>query len=161
MKKNKVLFLTQAAMIAAIYVVLTFAVNAFGLANGAIQIRVSEALTILPYFTSAAVPGLFIGCLISNVLTGCALFDIIFGSLATLLGGVGTYLLRKWKWAAPISPILANTIIIPFVLAYVYELSGGIPYFMLTIGIGEILSCGVLGMILLFMLEKYRGLLFG
>lgn len=161
MKNKNVLFLTQAAMIAALYVVLTFAINAFGLANGAIQVRVSEALTILPYFTPAAIPGLFIGCLLSNTLTGCALFDIIFGSLATLLGGVGTHLLRKWKWAAPVSPIVANTIVVPFVLAYVYGVPGGIPYLMLTVGIGEVLSCGVLGMLLLFALSKYRARLFG
>jgi uncharacterized membrane protein len=160
MKKNKVLFLTQAAMIAAIYVVLTFAINAFGLANGAIQVRISEALTILPYFTPAAVPGLFIGCLLSNTLTGCMLLDIIFGSLATLLGAVGTYLLRRFKWAAPLPPIIANTLVVPFVLAYVYETPGSIFYLMLTVGIGEVISCGVLGMLLLFMLNKYRGRLF-
>ena len=116
---KKINFLTQAAMIAALYVVLTLAINAFGLASGAIQVRVSEALTILPYFTPAAIPGLFIGCLLSNTITGCALFDIIFGSIATLLGAVGTYLLRRHKWLAPVSPIIANTIIVPFVLSYV------------------------------------------
>ncbi len=160
MKKNKVLFLTQAAMIAALYVVLTFVSNAFGLASGAIQIRISEALTILPYFTPVAVPGLFIGCIISNLLTGCALFDVIFGSLATLLGAVGTRLLRRVKWLAPLPPIIANTVIVPFVLTYVYALPGGIPYFMLTVGIGELISCGILGMILLTVLSKYRSNLF-
>ena len=143
---KKINFLTQAAMIAALYVVLTLAINAFGLASGAIQVRVSEALTILPYFTPAAIPGLFIGCLLSNTITGCALFDIIFGSIATLLGAVGTYLLRRHKWLAPVSPIIANTIIVPFVLSYVYGTPGTIPYLMLTVGIGEVLSCGVLGM---------------
>ena len=79
-------------------------------------------------------------------MTGCMLLDIIFGSLATLIGAFGTYLLRdKNKWLAPLPPIIANTIIVPFVLAYVYHLEGGIPYFMLTVGIGEIISCGVLG----------------
>jgi len=157
---KKINFLTQAAMIAALYVVLTLAINAFGLASGAIQVRVSEALTILPYFTPAAIPGLFIGCLLSNTITGCALFDIIFGSIATLLGAVGTYLLRRHKWLAPVSPI-ANTIIVPFVLSYVYGTPGTIPYLMLTVGIGEVLSCGVLGMVLLFALNKYRTTLFG
>ena len=160
MKKNKVLFLTQAAMIAALYVVLTFVSNAFGLASGAIQIRISEALTILPYFSPVAVPGLFIGCIISNLLTGCALLDVIFGSLATLLGAVGTRILRKWKWLAPLPPIVSNTVIVPFVLTYVYALPGGIPYFMLTIGIGELISCGIFGMILLSVLSKYRSNLF-
>ena len=121
MKKNNVLFTTQAAMIAALYVVLTFLSNALGLANGAIQLRLSEALTVLPFFTPAAIPGLFTGCLISNMLTGCAPFDILFGSLATLLGAVGTRVMRKSKWLAPVSPIIANTLIIPFVLMYVYE----------------------------------------
>ena len=160
MKKNNVLFLTQAAMIAALYVVLTFLSNAFGLASGAIQIRISEALTLLPYFTPAAVPGLFVGCLLSNVLTGCALFDVLFGSLATLLGAVGTRILRKSKWLAPIPPIVSNMVIVPLVLTYVYELPGGIPYLMLTVGIGEIISCGVLGLLLLSVLSKYRTKLF-
>lgn len=161
MKNKNVLFLTQAAMIAAIYTVLTVFISAFGLASGAIQVRVSEALTILPYFTPAAVPGLFIGCLLSNLITGCLPMDVLFGSLATLLGAAGTYFLRKYKYLAPIPPILANTIIIPFVLAYVYEIPGSIAYFMLTVGIGEVLSCGVLGMILLVTLNRYKGKLFG
>ena len=152
--------LTQAAIIAALYIVLTFFANALGLANYAVQIRFSESLTILPYFTKAAIPGLFIGCLLSNILTGCMPLDILFGSLATLIGACGTYALRKYKWLAPIPPILANTLIVPFVLAYVYKFEGSIPYFMITVGIGEIISCGVLGMILLFTLQKYAGKLF-
>ncbi len=156
MKNKKAYFITQAAVIAAIYVVLTVAVNAFDLASGAIQVRISEALTILPFFTPAAVPGLFIGCLLSNFITGAPIWDVIFGSLATLLGALGTYALRKWKWCAPLPPILANVLIIPFVLEYAYGLPGSIPFFMLTIGIGEIISCGILGMLLLFLLQKYR-----
>ena len=98
MRNKKVLFLTQAAVIAAIYVVLTIFISAFNLASGAIQVRISEALTILPFFTPAAIPGLAIGCLLSNLLTGAAVYDVVFGSLATLLGAVGTYLLRKHKF---------------------------------------------------------------
>lgn len=154
MKKTKVTFLTQAAMIAALYVVLTLFISAFNLASGAIQVRVSEALTILPYFTPAAIPGLFVGCLLSNFITGCALYDVIFGSIATLLGALGTYVLRRWKWAAPICPILSNTLIVPWILVLVYGLEDAVPYLMLTVGIGEVISCGVLGMILLFALEK-------
>ena len=160
MRNKKVLFTTQAAMIAALYVVLTMLANALGLANHAIQVRFSEALTILPYFTPAAIPGLTIGCVISNLLTGCMPLDVVFGSCATLLGAVGTYLLRKYKWAAPLPPIIANTIIVPFVLAYVYMAEGTIPYFMLTVGIGEVISCGILGKILLGVLEKYRLVIF-
>lgn len=156
MTSKNVKFLTQAASIAALYVVLTIIANAFGLANYAIQLRFSEALTILPFFTTAAIPGLFVGCILSNVLTGAMLWDVIFGSLATLIGALGTYALRRSKWLAPIPPILANTIIVPLILAYVYAFEGGIPYFMLTVGIGEIASCGILGMGLLLALEKHR-----
>ncbi len=151
--------ITQAAMIAALYVALTFIANAFGLANYAVQIRFSEALTILPYFTPAAVPGLFIGCLISNILTGCALPDIIFGSLATLIGAIFTYKLRSYKWMAPIPPVIANMIIVPFVLLYAYGIRP-LWFSFLTVTAGEIISCGILGMGLLFTLEKYKHRLF-
>lgn len=155
MQNKKVLRLTQAAMIAALYVVLTALANAFGLANYAIQIRFSEALTVLPYFHPAAIPGLFLGCLLSNLLTGCMPLDVIFGSLATLLGALGTYCLRKYKWAAPLPPILANVIIVPYILKFVYQFEGSLTYFRLTVGAGEVISCGILGMLLLFSLEKY------
>lgn len=160
MRNKKVLFITQAAVIAAIYVVLTVFISAFNLASGAIQVRISEALTILPVFTPAAIPGLAIGCLLSNLITGCMPMDVIFGSLATLLGALGTYALRKKKWLAPIPPIVANTLIVPFILAFVYGAEGSIPYFMLTVGIGEVISCYILGSILLNALNKYRTIIF-
>lgn len=155
---KKTTFIVHAAVIAALYVVLTLIANALGLANHAIQIRFSEALTILPLFTPAAIPGLFIGCILSNFLTGCLLWDIVFGSIATLLGALGTYALGAYKHPllAVIPPILANTLIVPYVLAYVYHFEGSIPYFMVTVGIGEILSCGVLGMLLYRTLSKYK-----
>ncbi|MBO4900831.1 MAG: QueT transporter family protein [Lachnospiraceae bacterium] len=158
---------TQGAAIAAIYVVLTLIANAFGLANYAIQVRFSEALTILPYFTPVAIPGLFVGCIISNILTGCMPLDTVFGSLATLIGAVGTYLISKKlnqsktaQYLAPVPPIVANTLIVPFVLAYVYKFEGSIPYFMLTVGIGEIISCGILGLILLKALNSRKSQIF-
>ena len=160
MKNKKLLMMTQASMIAALYVVLTLVANALGLANYAIQVRFSEALTILPYYTPVAIPGLFIGCLLGNLLTGCLPLDIVFGSLATLLGALGTYALRRYKWLAPLPPIIANTVIVPFVLAYIYKFEGSLPYFAVTVGIGEIISCGVLGMILLFGLKKYANIIF-
>lgn len=160
MQKQKIFFITQAAIIAALYVVITYIVNLFGLANGAVQLRLSEALTILPVFTPAAIPGIAIGCFLSNILTGCAFYDIIFGSLASLIGAVGTYLLRKIKWLAPVPPIAANTLIIPWVLLLVYQVPGTLPYHMLTVGIGEVLSCGVCGLILLSVLNRYKNVLF-
>ena len=114
MKMKKTTFITQGAVIAAIYVVLVFVFDYWSF--GPIQFRVAEALTILPVFTPAAVPGLFIGCLIANITGGAVIWDIVFGSLATLIGAVGTYMLRKHPWAAPLPPILANTVIVPFVV---------------------------------------------
>lgn len=159
MNQKKVLFLTQAAMIAALYVVLTFIANALGIASGNIQVRFSEALTILPYFTPAAIPGLFIGCLLSNILTGCALPDIIFGSLATLIGALLTHRLRGNKWLAPIPPIVSNAVIIPPVLLFAYGIRP-LWFSFVTVTIGEVISCGILGMLLLFTLRKYAGRLF-
>lgn len=156
MRKSKKI--SQSAIIAALYVVLTFVANAMGLASGAIQIRLSEALTILPFFTPAAIPGLFIGCLISNILVGGVIWDIIFGSLATLFGALGTYFLRKYKWLAPFPPIISNMLIVPFVLIYAYGIQDALPYLMLTVGIGEVISAGVLGMLLLKSLEKHKDL---
>ncbi len=161
-QNNKALFITHAAIIAALYVVLTYFASILGLSNGAIQIRFSEALTILPYFTPAAIPGLFIGCIISNLLAGAIVWDVVFGSLATLIGAVFTYLLRKkTKWLAPLPPIAANTIIVPLVLSYAYGVPDGLPYLALTVGIGEVISCGILGMLLLKCLEKHRNHIFG
>lgn len=159
MKNKNVLFLTQAAMIAALYVVLTFVANAFGLANYAVQVRFSEALTILPYFTPAAIPGLFVGCLLSNILTGCALMDIIFGSIATLIAAIFTYKLRQFKWLAPVPPIVTNAIVVPFVLKYAYGIEP-LWFSFLTVTAGELISCGILGMLLLFSLQKYAGKIF-
>lgn len=157
---KKVLWICHAAMIAALYVVLTLCINAFGLASGAIQVRISEALTILPYFTPAAIPGLVIGCLISNTITGCALLDILLGSFATLLGALGSYALCRFKWLVPLPPIIANTLIVPYVLRIAYGVEDGIFYLMGTVCAGEILSCYVLGMILLFALDKSHKSLF-
>ena len=156
-------------MIAAIYVVLTYITNAFGLASGTIQVRISEALTVLPYFTPAAIPALAIGCFISNLVTGCAVMDIIFGSVATLLGACGTYLLKNHKFALTLPPVIANSIIVPFILVYVY----GVPdvifkgvnvtilFNMATVCVGEIISCCILGTVLLQALGKYKHQIFG
>lgn len=157
---KKALFITQAAMIAALYVVLTVLINAFNLASGAIQVRISEALTVLPFFTPAAIPGLFIGCLISNIVTGCLPWDVVFGSLATLIGALGTYALRKYKFLAPVPPILANALIVPIILIKVYAVPDAYWFLLLTVGAGEVISCGILGMILLFSLNKYKDKIF-
>ena len=157
---NKTYYIAAAALIAALYTVLTVIAAGFNLASGAIQVRFSECLTILPFFTSAAIPGLTLGCLISNLITGCALPDIIFGTLATLLGALGSYALRRNRYLCSIPPVVSNALIIPFVLTYAYHIPGGIPFFMLTVGLGELLSCMVFGQILLSALLKVRGRIF-
>ena len=158
-KKLSVLFMAQAAMIAAIYVVITLLFAPFSF--GEVQVRLSEALTILPVFTPAAIPGLFIGCLISNILGGCIVPDIVLGSIATLIGAIFTYSLRnKSKYLAPVPPILANALIVPFILRFGYMVPLPIPFMMVTVGIGEVISCGLLGMILYTALNKYRATIF-
>lgn len=161
MKNKRISFMTQAAMIAAVYVALTMIFAPFSF--GQVQVRLAEALTVLPLFTPAAVPGLFVGCLLGNILGGGILPDIIFGSLATLLGACGTYYLRhaRQKLTAVLPPIAANTLIVPFILRYGYGLELPVPFFMVTVGIGEVLSCGVLGFLLLGILEKKKGVIFG
>lgn len=158
MKKSKVQFLTQAAMIAAIYVVLTYLFQPFGFMD--VQVRVAEALTILPFFTPAAIPGLFVGCLLGNLLGGAVLLDIVIGSLTTLVAASLSYLLRKNKYLVALPPIIANAIVVPWVLRIGYGLATPIPLMMVTVGIGEIISCGILGTILLQALNKYKNVIF-
>ena len=155
---KKAVFITQAAVIAALYTVLVIIFNYCSF--GPIQFRIAEALTILPYFTSAAILGLFVGCLLSNILGGAAIWDIIFGSIATLIGAIGTYALRKNKWLAPLPPIIANTLIVPFVLKYAYGSEGIFAMFFVTIGASEFVVCGIIGMILLFALNPVRNVIF-
>ena len=154
----KVAFITQGAVIAALYVVLVLIFNYCSF--GPIQFRIAEALTILPYFTPAAIPGLFVGCLLSNILGGAAIWDIVFGSIATLIGAVGTYALRKNKWLASLPPIIANTIIVPFVLKYAYGSEGIFAMFFVTIGASEFIVCGIIGMLLLFALNPVKNVIF-
>lgn len=151
---KKIKFLTHAALIAALYVLLTYLAALMGLSSGAIQIRFSEALCILPYFTPAAIPGLTVGCLLANALTGSALWDVIFGSLATLVGAVLARLLRKRKWLVPLPSVLSNMAIVPPVLMLVYGAPESYPFLLLTVGIGEVISIYGIGMLLLHALEK-------
>lgn len=153
-----VYFMTYAAVIAAIYTVLTFVFAPISF--GPVQLRISEILCVLPFFTPAAIPGLFLGCFLSNLLLGAASLDVIFGSLATLLGAVGAYQLRKHKALVCIPPILANTIIIPWVLRYAYGSPDMILFAMVTVGLGEVVSIGVLGNLLLVTLERYKNVIF-
>ena len=161
MKKTQTtLYLTRGAIIASLYVALTFLSSLMGLASGAIQLRLSEALTILPVIFPEAIPGLFIGCILANLLTSAAVWDVIFGSLATLIGALGAYLLRRlpmrWIWIATIPTVLANAVIVPFVIIFAYGATDAYGFLFLTVGAGEILSAGVLGTLLYRLLRRTK-----
>ena len=140
------------AVIAALYVALTmiFAPISFG----PMQVRIAEMLTILPMFSWAAVPGLFIGCVLANILGGAIIWDVIFGSLATLIGAVGGYLLRRNRWLVPLPAVIANTVIVPLVLRYGYGIDLPLLLQALYVCAGEILGCYVLGELLAAVLLK-------
>lgn len=152
--------MTHAALIAAVYVLFTFLSSLFGLSSGMIQLRLSEALTVLPVFTPAAVPGLAVGCLLSNILTGCAVWDVAFGSLATLLGAIGTRLLRRQGFLAYLPPVLSNTLIVPCVLIRVYGVPSAWWLVALCVLAGELLSCVLLGSALRRILQPHKDRLF-
>lgn len=158
MVNKKTLFITQAAVIAAIYTVLVmvFSYSSFG----PVQFRIAEALTVLPYFTPAAIPGVTIGCLLSNLLGTAEVMDIIFGSLATLIAAVLSYRLRRYKLLVPVPPIVVNALVIPFILKYAYSDANTIPAMMLSVGAGQLLAVGVIGLVLLFALDKVKHLIF-
>ena len=160
MKRNSTLYLTRGAMIAALYVALTYLSSLVGLDKGAIQFRISEMLCILPAFFPEAVIGLTIGCALANLVTGSMALDIVFGSLATLLGALGARALRKLpkklSWLIPLPTILANAVIVPFVIKYVYLTEGLYWIFFLTVGLGELVCAGILGMMLYYSIKKSK-----
>jgi len=154
--RETLLYLIKAALIAAIYVVLTvvFAPISFGF----MQVRIAEALTILPLFTSAAIPGLTIGCIIGNLFGGALIYDVIFGSLATFIGALIAYKLRHNRYLVPIPSIISNTIIVPFILKYAYGVEVNIFLMMFYIFVGEVIGCFILGEILASALYKHKQL---
>ena len=159
-KNQSTLYLTRGAMIAAMYVALTYLAFLFGLSSGVIQFRISEALCILPIFFPEAILGLTVGCIISNLLTNAVIWDIVFGSLATLIGALGAYLLSKVGdkliFLATLPTLFANAIIVPFVLIYAYGVSGAYWYFFLTVGIGELVCASVGGTLLYYSLKRIK-----
>ena len=156
MKNNRFTsrYIAQGAIIAALYIAITvaFAPISFGY----LQVRISEALTILPMFTEAAVPGLFIGCILANLLGSGAPLDIVFGSLATLIGAVGARALRSNRWLVPVPSIISNTLIIPLVLRYAYGVD--LPYLLSAayIAFGEFIGCFLLGELIASALMKHK-----
>ena len=157
---NNVKNIVYAAIIAAIYVVLTEICAFLGLSSGVIQVRLSEALNVLVCFTPTAIPGLYIGCLIANLITGAVVWDVLFGSLATLIGAIGAYVLRKYRIAALMCPVVSNAVIVPLLLKYAYNLTGGLWFFVVTVAIGELISSVLLGYFLGKLLDKYKKVVF-
>ena len=160
-KRSKLtLYTTRGALIAAVYVVLTMLASMMGLSSGVIQLRFSEAMCILPIFLPEAVPGLFIGCIVSNLISGGVFWDVLFGSIATLLGAIGARALRELperiKWIATMPTILANVIIVPLVLIYAYGAPDSYLFLMLTVGAGELICAGFGGSALYYLMKKYE-----
>ena len=153
---------SRAAVIGALYVILTMISHIFGLDSGmlpfGIQYRISEALCLLPLFAPEAVAGLTVGCLIANLLVGGLWQDIVFGTLATLLGALGTRAFvrtRGWKrLLATLPTVLANGIIIPLVLKLAYGLADAWWIFVISVTAGELLSATALGALLLPVLDR-------
>lgn len=157
MKNKKILYITQAAVVAALYVALTFFSYLLGLDKLAVQVRFSEALCILPFFMPAAIPGLFIGCILSNLLFGAIVWDIIFGSIATLIGAFISSKIKN-KWLVPLPTVVANTATVPPILVFAYKVEQAYPLAVLGVFAGEVVSCYILGTLLLLALEKRKNI---
>ena len=152
--------LTRGAAVAALYVLLTLLTSVFGLSSGVIQIRLSEALCVLPIFMPEAIPGLFIGCILANALSGCLFWDVVFGSIATLIGAIGAYLLRRLPkrllFFATLPTIIANALIIPPVLTLVYGSDTALYLLFLSVLTSEIICAGGFGSALALYMSKSR-----
>ncbi len=161
MSSQKIKYLTQGAAIAAVYVVVTLLFAPISFGQSGIDVRIAEALTILPLFTPAAVPGLFVGCVIANMLGGGIIWDVIFGSLATLIGAIGCRKLKNHRYLAPIPTVVANTVIVPLVLRFGYGLEMSLPLLALSVGIGELIGAYALGQVLCSALKTSGRYIFG
>lgn len=152
----KTKYLSHGAIIAALYTALT--VVTMPISYGVMQIRAAEALTVLPAFTPAAIPGLFVGCFISNMLGPNGVIDIVFGSIATLIASIATYRLRKKLFLVPLPPVIVNGIIIGPMLHYVYKVPVSLLACILWVALGELIACYGIGYPLLRYLNKRRGI---
>lgn len=161
MKRKTTLTLTHGGLIAALYVAFTYLSFLFGLSSGAIQLRLSEMLCVIPAFIPVGIPALTIGCLLANLLTGGTPLDIWLGSLATLIGAIGARLLRRTgkPFLISLPTVLSNALIVPFIIIFSAGADLSIvayPYLCLTVFIGEFLSATVLGIILYKIIEKNK-----
>ncbi|MBN2852615.1 MAG: QueT transporter family protein [Clostridia bacterium] len=155
MKRISTRFLVQAAVIGSLYAALTLLLAPFSF--GYMQVRVSEALTVLAFFTPAAVPGLFIGCILANIIGGFGIIDIVFGSLATLTAAYLTYKMKN-RLLAPLPPVIINGLIVGYIISFYLD----IPLWLgiVSVTAGEAIACYGLGLPLLLLLEKHKKNLF-
>lgn len=159
---NKTRFLAQAGLIAALYAVTTYLCALWGLAYGEVQLRISEALTILPLFTPAAIPGLAVGCLIANLGSPFGLVDILCGTAATLAAAIAVRAVRHVRiknipWLAPLFPVLANALIVGLEISWFMPEGltwAGFAASALSVGLGELVICYGLGLPLSILLSK-------
>jgi uncharacterized membrane protein len=155
-KRFNVRSIVEAGMIAALYAVTTLVFAP--ISSGPIQVRISEALTVLPMFTPAAIPGLFVGCIVANIFTsGIGIYDVLFGSLATLVAAYLSYKMPN-RYLVPLPPVIVNAVVVGLVLHF--GMQAPLLYTMLTVGIGELIACYILGLPLIYLLEKYSRKLF-
>ena len=152
--------MTRGALIAALYVGLTYISSLLGLASGVIQVRLSEALIALVLLMPEAVVGITLGCFLANIITGAVLWDVVFGTLATLIGALLGRMMRKLPekllWLATLPTVISNALIIPFVLIYAYGAPDAYYYIMLTVGAGELISATLFGTALYYSLKKIK-----
>jgi uncharacterized membrane protein len=156
LKTRQTKFWIQAALIAAIYATLTILLGSFG--YGPIQFRIAEALTILPALTPAAIPGLFVGCMVANILGPYGMLDMVLGGGATLIAALMSYTLRKRPILVPLPPVLVNAVVIGSMLYYAYGVPMSLLACMATVGLGQLVSCYALGYPLLKILSKYENI---
>ena len=154
-------FLTRSAIIAALYISVSLLVAP--IASGLFQCRISEALTVLPYYSASAIPGLTIGCLLFNFISGAPAPDILFGSLATLLAAVATWGIRRLrlpKWLAPMPSVILNGLIVGAILTYVYKIGVTYAVAALYVALGQLVACYALGYPLMLLVDRYEHKLF-
>lgn len=168
MQQNKRVYrLALGAVVAALYAVLSYVAAMVNLAYGAVQFRFSEALTVLPVLTPAAIPGLAMGCFISNLASPLGIVDWVFGTAATLVAAVCTRAVKKFEikgvpWLAPLPPVLANAVIVGFEVSCLSDVGFSFANFSwaafgagaLSVGLGELVVCYALGLPLLIALKK-------
>lgn len=156
LKTRQTKFWIQAALIAAIYATLTILLGS--ISYGPVQFRIAEGLTILPALTPAGIPGLFVGCLVANILGPYGLIDMVLGGGATLIAAILSYLLRKRPILVPLPPVVINAVVIGMMLYYVYAVPMSLLACMATVGVGQLVTCYGIGYPLLKILSRYENI---